>query len=99
MEIICFAYSQSHDRNSRAEEAYRLFSVSQNIGVEKERQRAALLDWENQLMFDLAIGNLTGTLPQLAGSEFGLWFRHKASHAFPGLAGEREHPRVHHADR
>ena len=50
----------------------------------KERQRAALLDWENQLMFDLAIGNLTGTLPQLAGSEFGLWFRHKASHAFQG---------------
>jgi len=41
VEIICFAYSQSHDRNSRAEEAYRLFSVSQNIGVEKERQRAA----------------------------------------------------------
>ncbi|CAM5255305.1 hypothetical protein SSTU70S_04388 [Stutzerimonas stutzeri] len=84
VEIICFAYSQSHDRNSRAEEAYRLFSVSQNIGVEKERQRAALLDWENQLMFDLAIGNLTGALPQLAGSEFGLWFRHKASHAFQG---------------
>lgn len=84
VEIICFAYSQSHDRNSRAEEAYRLFSVSQNIGVEKERQRAALLDWENQLMFDLAVGNLTGALPQLAGSEFGLWFRHKASHAFQG---------------
>jgi diguanylate cyclase len=84
VEIICFAYSQSHDRNSRAEEAYRLFSVSQNIGVEKERQRAALLDWENQLMFDLAIGNLSGALPQLAGSEFGLWFRHKASHAFQG---------------
>lgn len=84
VEIICFAYSQSHDRNSRAEEAYRLFSVSQNIGVEKERQRAALLDWENQLMFDLAIGNLAGALPQLAGSEFGLWFRHKASHAFQG---------------
>ena len=35
-------------------------------------------------MFDLAIGNLTGALPQLAGSEFGLWFRHKASHAFQG---------------
>src|SRR5690606_4355534 len=42
IEIICFAYSQSHDRNSRAEEAYRLFSVSQNIGAEKERQRGAL---------------------------------------------------------
>src|SRR5690606_20503561 len=40
--------------------------------------------WENQLMFDLAVGNLSGALPQLAGSEFGLWFRHKASHAFQG---------------
>ncbi|MCF7200683.1 GGDEF domain-containing protein [Pseudomonas oligotrophica] len=84
IEIMCFAFSQSHDRNSRAEEAYRLFSVSQNVGVEKERQRAALLDWENQLMFDLAVGNTAVGLPQLAGSEFGLWFRHKASHAFQG---------------
>ncbi|QLF93555.1 diguanylate cyclase [Pseudomonas sp. ABC1] len=82
IEIICFAFSQSHDRNSRAEEAYRLFSVSQNIGTEKERQRGALLDWENQLMFDLAMGNGGDSLPKLAGSEFGLWFRHKASHAF-----------------
>ena len=31
-----------------------------------------------------AAENLTGALPQLAGSEFGLWFRHKASHAFQG---------------
>ena len=84
VEIICFAYSQSHDRNSRAEEAYRLFSVSQNLGAEKERQRAALLDWENQLMFNIAVGSSFTSLPRLTGSEFGLWFRHKAAHAFQG---------------
>jgi diguanylate cyclase len=84
LEIMCFAFSQTHDRNSRAEEAYRLFSVSQNIGAEKERQRAALLDWENQLMFDLATGDNATDLPRLSQSEFGLWFRHKASHAFQG---------------
>ncbi|MBA1263910.1 diguanylate cyclase [Stutzerimonas stutzeri] len=84
VEIICFAYSQSHDRNSRAEEAYRLFSVAQNLGAEKERQRAALLDWENQLMFNLAVGSSFSSLPRLTGSEFGLWFRHKAAHAFQG---------------
>lgn len=83
LEIMCLAFSQSHDRNSRAEEAYRLFSVSQNIGAEKEQQRAALLGWENQLMFDLATGNASALLP-LASSEFGLWFRHKALHAFQG---------------
>lgn len=84
MELMCAAFSQSHARNSRAEEAYRLFSVSHNIGAEKERQRAALLDWENQLMFELATGNASRELATLASSEFGLWFRHKASHAFQG---------------
>ncbi|MBB3103269.1 GGDEF domain-containing protein [Azomonas macrocytogenes] len=84
LEIMCLAFSQSHDRSSRAEEAYRLFSISHNIRVEKERQRAALLDWENQLMFDLATGNTPETLSTLTGAEFGLWFRHKASHAFQG---------------
>lgn len=84
MEIMSQAYSLSHDRNSRAEEAYRLFSVSQNLGAEKERQRAALLDWENQLMYTLAMGQKASHLPHISNSEFGLWFRHKASHAFQG---------------
>ncbi len=84
LEIMCLAFSQSHDRTSRAEEAYRLFSISHNIGVEKERQRASLLDWENQLMFELATGDFASHQTSLASSEFGLWFRHKASHAFQG---------------
>lgn len=84
MEIISRAYASSHDRNARNEEAYRLFSVAQNVGAEKERQRAALLDWENQLMFDLAMGLAAQQLPRLGASEFGLWFRHKGSYAFQG---------------
>lgn len=84
MEIMSCAYSNSHDRNARAEEAYRLFSVSQNLGVEKERQRAALLDWENNLMFDLSMGRKAGQLPRIGQSEFGLWFQHKGIHAFEG---------------
>ncbi|MNZ53716.1 Diguanylate cyclase DosC [compost metagenome] len=84
MEIMSHAYASSHERNSRAEEAYRLFSVAQNIGAEKERQRAALLDWENQLMFDLAVGLAPAQLPRIGAAEFGLWFRHKGAHAFQG---------------
>lgn len=84
MEVMSYAYASSHDRNARAEEAYRLFSVAQNIGSEKERQRAALLSWENQLMFDLAVGLTPEQLPRLATAEFGLWFRHKGAHAFQG---------------
>ncbi len=57
MEIMSYAYANSHDRNSRAAEAYRLFSVVQNVSAERQRQRAALLDWENRLMFELAVGH------------------------------------------
>lgn len=84
IEIMSQTYSSANDRNSRAEEAYRLFSVSQHVGSERERQRAALLAWENQLMFDQAIGADTAQLPRLGTSEFGLWFRHKGAHAFHG---------------
>ncbi|MDU9392032.1 diguanylate cyclase [Pseudomonas sp. zfem002] len=82
MEIMSHAYSRSHDRNSRNEEGYRLFSVLQNITTERERQRGALLDWENSLMFDLAMGSSGVNLPRLATSDFGLWFRHKGAYAF-----------------
>ena len=84
MEIMSHAYSAAHDRNSRNEEAYRLFSVTQNIAAEKETQRAALFDWENQLMFDQAVGQPGAHLPRILASEFGLWFRHKGAHAFEG---------------
>ncbi len=84
MEIMSQAYSSSHARNSRAAEAYRLFSVVQDASTERERQRAALLDWENQLMFDLAVGASASQLNRIGVAEFGLWFHHKGAHAFQG---------------
>ena len=84
MEVMSQAYSTFHERHSRAEEGYRLFAITQNIASEKERQRAALLDWENQLMFDLAMGLSADQLPLIRSSEFGLWFRHKGAHSFEG---------------
>ncbi|MBP6020899.1 MAG: diguanylate cyclase [Burkholderiaceae bacterium] len=84
IEIMSQAYSSFHDRNARAEESYRLFSVAQNLATEREKQRAALLDWENQIMFEHAVGQGGTVLPALGASEFGLWFRHKGAHAFQG---------------
>ncbi|MBB5319627.1 diguanylate cyclase [Marinobacter oulmenensis] len=84
MEIMSHAYAISHDRNSRAEEAYRLFAITQNIANEKEQQRAALLDWENQFMFNHAVGTDGTRMPRIQASDFGLWFRHKGVHAFEG---------------
>lgn len=84
MELMSHAYSSSHNRHSRAEESYRLFSVAQNMIGEKEKQRGALLNWENQLMFDIAMNTTADQLPRIAASEFGLWFRHKGAHGFEG---------------
>ncbi|WP_346796718.1 diguanylate cyclase [Halomonas sp. Bachu 37] len=84
MEIMSHAYSVANDRNTRTEEAYKLFSLTQSIGDERERQRSALLNWENTLMFAVAAQRETGALPRLANSEFGLWYFHKACHAFEG---------------
>ena len=50
MEIMSHAYSVASDRNARTEEAYKLFSLTQSIGDERERQRSALLNWENALI-------------------------------------------------
>ncbi|WP_355660840.1 diguanylate cyclase [Halomonas salifodinae] len=85
MEIMSHAYSLANDRNARTEEAYRLFSLTQNLGSERERQRAALLDWENNLMFAVAAAQDIEALPRLGASEFGLWYHHKAMHAFEGV--------------
>ncbi|MBT2786521.1 MULTISPECIES: diguanylate cyclase [unclassified Halomonas] len=84
MEIMSHAYSVASDRNARTEEAYKLFSLTQSIGDERERQRSALLNWENALMFAVAAQHDIATLPKLANSDFGLWYLHKACHAFEG---------------
>ena len=84
MAIMSQAYSTSHDRSARAQEAYRLHAVAQDMSAERERQRAAVLDWENQLMFDRAMGLAAQQLPHIGSSEFGLWFRHKGAHTFRG---------------
>ena len=84
MEIMGQAYASSHDTHSQAKEAYRHFAVAQNVSSERERHRANLLAWENQLMFAHAVGPHTESLPPLGQSEFGLWFRHKGAHIFQG---------------
>ncbi|MBY6063048.1 GGDEF domain-containing protein [Pseudidiomarina sediminum] len=84
LEVLAIAYHKNAERNTRTEEAYRLFSISQDVGREKEAQRAALLNWENHILFSQATGDTSAESMRLAQSEFGLWFRHKGLHAFEG---------------
>lgn len=82
IELMSQAYTASSDKGSRSEEVYRMFSISQNIATERERQKAALLDWENKLMFEYTLATDSVQLPHVCQSDFGLWFLHKGAHAF-----------------
>ncbi|WP_442682145.1 diguanylate cyclase [Stenotrophomonas sp. JC08] len=82
LEAMTLAYSNARERSTRTDAAYRLFSLMQNVGTERERQRALLLDWENTLLYTLASQGDDTTFQPLAGSEFGLWFLHKGIPSF-----------------
>lgn len=83
IESMSLAYADAYERTSRTDAAFRLFSLVQNVGAERERQRALLLDWENTLLYAIAgHGGTNGENPHLAASEFGLWFVHKGLPSF-----------------
>jgi len=83
MELMALSYGHYHDRRERSEEAFRLFSITSDISHERASQRAALLDWENRLMFEQAMGRGEGVQTQpLAASDFGLWIRFKGAQTF-----------------
>lgn len=84
MEAMSQGYAISRDKNSRTKEAYRLFTVTQNLATVKEQCRADLLDWENQCLYLHAMGASNQPLSNLANSDFGLWFRHKGVDIFHG---------------
>jgi diguanylate cyclase len=89
VEIMSVAFMHNSNRSVRAEEAYRLFSLSQDLAVERERQRAALMEWGHQIMYALH-RHPENKLPRLSHSEFGLWLVHKALFTFEGAGEVRE---------
>lgn len=89
MEAMSQGYAVSKESNERTTEAYRLFSVTQNLSTVREQLRADLLDWQNQCLFMHAMGAEAQIMHTLAGSDFGLWFRHKGADMFRGAPETR----------
>ncbi|HYR26229.1 MAG TPA: GGDEF domain-containing protein [Aquabacterium sp.] len=84
LELMAEAYQRNTQRSARTDEAYRLFSLGQNMSVERERQRSVLLEWGQEVLFALHRVPRPTVLQSLAKSEFGLWFNHKAAAMFEG---------------
>lgn len=72
------------ERMARTDEGYRLYSLGLNMAAERERQRAALLEWIHHLTFQIINEVNYHHLPDLSSSEFGLWLHHKAVTIFEG---------------
>ncbi|MBJ6984048.1 diguanylate cyclase [Luteimonas sp. MC1750] len=91
LESMTRAYTRSREAAGQVDGAFRLFSLIQNIGTERERQRALLLTWENALIYALMSEHPGAATPlQISNSEFGLWFLHKGMASFGDTGETRE---------
>lgn len=89
IEIMSKSYSQSYNIEAKNEESYRLFSILENASMERERQNASLLNWENAFIFSVATGTPLSSVQDLSDSDFALWFKHKGKSNFTNAMGIR----------
>ena len=85
-EIMSAGFVREHTRSARSEEAYRLFSLGQNLTHEREAQRAAIAEWTQTILFSLATDFGAENRTALWDSEFGLWITHRGGVVFEGIA-------------
>lgn len=91
LDAMTRAYTRSREAARDLDGSFRLFSLIQNVGTERERQRALLLGWENTLLYALTAEQPGPPQPLLISrSEFGLWFLHKGLASFGDTAETRE---------
>jgi diguanylate cyclase len=84
MRLMSAAYFKDTKRSVRNDEAFRLFSLGQDINLERETQRAALMDWSQTVLFGLFGHRGSLSAGELSSSPFGLWVRHRAGVLFHG---------------
>jgi diguanylate cyclase len=77
-EEMSTAFVQSREKGVRVDESYRMFSASQNLSLEREKQISSILEWESRLFRALLIEGDFGTVFRISESSFGLWLHHKA---------------------
>jgi len=84
LRLMSQSYEKGASNRARLDEAYRLFSLDQDIHFERESQRAGLMEWSQKTLFRiLASGGVEGA-GALSASPFGLWIRHRADFLFDG---------------
>lgn len=88
LDTMNTTYASDTARMARSDEAYRVFFLGQNMKAERERQKAQLLEWANEILARY-YWQTSAAPPERPAvgqpdSQFGLWLRHKASILFDG---------------
>lgn len=88
LELRALHFARTTTEVHHKEDNFRFMTLTTNISMERERQRAFLIEWERNLLkqFYQQPGQL---LPRLACADFGIWLGHKAYTIFetsPALA-------------
>lgn len=85
-EVMSSSYINDMLSYARHEQAYRMFSLGQNLGEDFERLRASLLDWLRGVLLHSIAGRGAGLdmVASVSTSDFGLWLNHKAEGLFAG---------------
>lgn len=78
------AYVSVSAKGAEVDEAFRLFAIGQDSTVDRESQRAALMEWSQSILFSLLGNGASGALPPIGSSPFGLWVHHRAGLMFQG---------------
>ncbi len=84
MRLMSEAYVAGARQHAHTDEAFRLFSIGQDITIERETQRAALMEWSQDVLFSLVTNAGSMRLESLGTSQFGLWVRHRGGLLFQG---------------
>lgn len=82
MQFMSQAYVSGTMRRAQLDESFRLFSLGQDITLERETQRAALMEWSQNILFTLFGAGPAASLKPISSSPFGLWFYHRAGILF-----------------
>lgn len=86
IETMSREFVRDLQKEIETDEAYRLVTLGQDVTLEREVQRAALLDWGHKILLDVCCST-PPPLPSLETSTFGLWLNHKGSLLFSNTAG------------
>ncbi|WP_173934746.1 GGDEF domain-containing protein [Chelativorans sp. Marseille-P2723] len=86
MRLMSASYIAGTSERAHIDEAFRLFSLGQDISIERETQRAALMEWCQKILFGIVTESGSASAEPLSTSPFGLWVRHRANILFHGAS-------------